>query len=107
MITDFTFNNKMIRDYFEGDNSYLPTSELIYLHEHPLIKQSFLIEMEKLINRTSEFLIKKNHQGAMVNKFIDLTISLGAELPTINQQNAPNVLEILRKIYVLCNRLLN
>lgn len=107
MIADFTFNNKMIRDYFEGDNSYLPTSELIYLHEHPLIKHSFLIEMEKLINKTSEFLVKKNYQGAMVNKFINLTISLGAELPTINKQNAPNVLEILRKIYILCNTLLN
>lgn len=97
----------MIRDYFEGDDSYIPVSELIYLHEHPLIRQSFLVEIERLINTVSEYLVKRNTQGAVVNKFIDLTIKLGAELPTVNKQNAPIILDLLRKIYTMSNKLLN
>ncbi len=107
MLTDFTFKNELILNYFKGDNSYLPVSELIYLHEHPLIKQSFLIDMERLINETSEYLVKKNVQGFIVNKFINHTIKLGAELPVVNQQSAPKVLEELRNVYKLCKSLLN
>lgn len=104
---DFTFNNKLISDYFNGDDSYIPVSELVYLHEHPLISQSFLIELEKMINATTEVLIKKNMVGGIVDKFVACTMRLGAELPTINQQNAPNILNELREIYSLCNGLLN
>jgi hypothetical protein len=107
MLIDFTFKNELIKKYFEGDDSYVPTSELIYLHEHPLIKQSFLTEIEKKINETSEFMIKRNMQGAVLNKFIDSTIILGTEMSSITQQSAPKILNELRKIYKLCNSLLN
>lgn len=107
MLIDLTFSNEMILKYFKGDNSYVPTSELLYLHEHPLIKQSFLIELEKLIHRTSEYLVKKNIQGKVVDKFVEATIRLGAELPVISQQNAPIVMNELRNIYTMCNNLLN
>jgi hypothetical protein len=106
MLIDFTFKNELINKYFEGDNSYIPVSELIYLHEHPLIRQSFLVELERMINETSEYMVKRNMKGPVVQKFIDATKSLGAELPTINQQNAPKILEQLRKIYKLCKNLL-
>lgn len=104
---DFTFNNNLIAAYFNGDDSYIPSSELIYLHEHPLISQSFLVDLEILINRTTEVLIQKNMVGSIVDRFVNATIKLGAELPTINQQNAPSILNELREIYKLCNGLLN
>lgn len=107
MLTDLTFNNKMILKYFEGDNSYVPTSELIYLHEHPLIKNSFLVEIEKMILRTSETITKKNINGSIVENFIQSAIKIGAELPTINQQNAPTILDHLRTVYKLCKHLLD
>lgn len=104
---DFTFNNPLIRKYFEGDDSYVPSAELVYLHEHPLITQSFLVEMEVLINKTALHIQKKNVVGNLTNKFINAAINLGAELPTVNQQNAPIILAELRTVYKLCNSLLN
>jgi hypothetical protein len=104
---NFTFENTLIKNYFEGSDEYIPVSELIYLHEHPLIKDSFLIEIERLINVTTELMIAKKMQGVIVQKFVDVTMKLGAELPSITQQNAPIILEHLRTIYKLCNSLLN
>lgn len=107
MQVDLTFNNQMILGYFKGDNSYLPVSELIYLHEHPLITRSFLVELEKLVNRTVETIARKNIHGRTLDKFVDATIKLGAGLPTIDQQTAPAILNELRNVYMLCNELLN
>jgi hypothetical protein len=104
---DFTFNNKLIQDYFNGDNSYVPVSELIYLHEHPLIKASFLIELEIMINKTITRIEEHNVQGILVERLIDATMKIGAELPVINQQNAPNILEQFRIVYNVCKKLLN
>jgi len=104
---DFSLNNTLILNYFEGSDEYLPSSELIYLHEHPLVKGSFLVEIERMINDTTELMVKKNMQGTIVQKFTDSAIKLGAELPTINQQNAPVILGELRKVYTLCKGLLN
>lgn len=106
MQVDLTFNNQMIMNYFKGDNSYTPISELIYLHEHPLITRSFLVEIEKIIHQTTEVIINKNINGRILEKFVESTIRLGAELPTINQQTAPTILEELRNVYTLCQRLL-
>ncbi len=107
MQVDLTFNNQMILNYFKGDNSYLPISELVYLHEHPLITRSFLVEIEKLIHKTTEVIAKKNINGKTLERFIDATIKLGTDLPTINQQTAPMVLNELRTVYTLCNGLLS
>ena len=97
-----SFKNQMILGYFKGDNSYIPSSELIYLHEHPLIKDSFLREIEQMIRNTTQTLKSRNTKGVVVQKFIDASKALGAELPTINQQTAPKILEQLRVIYNLC-----
>ena len=106
MVIDMSFKNEMILGYFNGDDSYLPVSELIYLHEHPLIKESFLVEMEVMIHKTSAVMAKKNMQGSVVNRFIDATIALGTALPTVDKLTAPNILQQLRTIYVLCKAVL-
>lgn len=107
MLMDFTFKNDLIRKYFEGDNSYVPSSELVYLHEHPLIKNSFLVELELMINRVAERANERNMQGPIINKFIEATCKLGAELPNVNQKSAPIILSEMRKVYFLCTKLLN
>ena len=38
---DLSFSNELIKNYFEGSDDYVPVTELIYVHEHPLIKGSF------------------------------------------------------------------
>jgi hypothetical protein len=103
---DFSFNNQLINSYFNGDNSYAPTTELLYAHAHPLIKQSFLVELELLINKATELLVAKNVKGDILNKFINSTIAIGLELPSLTNENALKVLVELRAVYQLCNGLL-
>lgn len=107
---DFSFKNTLIKDYFEGSNSdtklYTPSSELIYLHEHPLIRHSFLVELESMILKTSQVIEDRNIKGIVLEQFIEYTKELGRQLPTINADNAPQILNSLRKIYRLCKSLL-
>lgn len=107
---DFTFNNTLIKDYFNGSNSdttlYVPSNELIYLHEHPLIRHSFLVELESMILRTSQVIEDRNIKGIILEQFIEHTKELGRQLPTVNVDNAPQILNSLRKIYRLCKSLL-
>ncbi len=104
---DLSFKNALIKAYFEGSNDYIPSSELMYVHEHPLVQNSFVTELEGMINRAAEVMVKRNIKGIVVQRFIDATEKLGAELPGINKENAPTVLEHLRAIYKLCDNLLN
>lgn len=104
---DLSFNNQLILSYFKGSDEYIPVSELVYLHEHPLIRDSFLAQIERMINEAAELLQRKNMQGIIVQKFIEATIKLGAELPTVNEQTAPKILQELRNVYKLCDDLLN
>jgi hypothetical protein len=107
ILADFTIkNNEQIRSYFEGSNEYIPSSELVYLHEHPLIQNSFLHELEYLIDKSTECLVTRNVKGAIVEKFIEATIRFGILLPDVNKDNASDILIELRKIYKLCNGLL-
>ena len=99
---DLSFKNTLIKAYFEGDNSYIPVMELLHIHEHPLIRDSFLVELERMINETTEILVKKNMQGQVVQQFTDAAIKIGAELPRLTRENAPNVLAAMRTVYKLC-----
>lgn len=107
-LIDFTIkNNQQIRDYFRGSDSYIPSSELVYLHEHPMIRESFLAEIEALVHTSAECLVTHKVQGALIEKFILSTQKLGALLPEVTKDNAPHILDELRTVYVLCNNLLS
>lgn len=101
-LTDFSFTNTQIKEFFEGSNSYIPVSELLYVHSHPLIKPNFLAEIESLINITGEIMVQKKMSGAPVKKFTSLAQDLGRELPELTEDNAVSVLGTLRDIYKLC-----
>lgn len=105
-LADFSFKNTQILNYFKGSDAYIPSSELIFIHSHPLVKPNFLDEMEALILRTSQFIDQRNIRGTVINQLAELAMKFGAELPTINQENAPTILSHLREIYKLCNALL-
>lgn len=105
-LADFSFDNPQISGYFKGSDEYIPTSELIYIHSHPLVKPNFLDDLEYLILRTAQLIEQKNIRGAVIEKFATLAMKFGAELPTINEENAPTILSHLREIYQLCTALL-
>jgi hypothetical protein len=104
---DFTIaSNTQIRDYFNGSDSYVPSSELMYLHEHPLIHATFLREIEVLVNKSALCISKHRVQGVIIDKFVVLTKNLGTLLDSVNQESAPKILNELREVYKLSNSLL-
>lgn len=105
-LTDFSFKNTRIKAYFEGSDTYIPTSELIYIHSHPLVKPNFLDEFEAIILKTMDLIQRKNIRGVVIDKITNLTMQFGAELPTISQENAPKILGHLRELYKVCTGLL-
>lgn len=103
VLGDFSFNNLQIRQYFKGSDSYAPTSELLYVHSHPLVRPNFLAELETMINEASQVMVQRNMTGAPVQKFTALAQALGRELPELTDKNAAAVLGTLREIYKLCS----
>jgi hypothetical protein len=103
---DYTFENTLIKQYFNGDDSYLPTGELMYLHKHPLVTPNFLTQISELILDAGKVIKEKNMTGYIIVKFEDLAIEIGTKLPEITTETAPDILKALRELYILCNRLI-
>ena len=92
----------MIKQYFDGADIYVPVAELLYIHQHPLVRPNFLSELESFINQTSAYMKEKNMKGAIATKFVAQTTLFGSQLPTLTKDNAAIVLAALREIYKLC-----
>lgn len=107
MDTDFSFNNPNIRKYFEGDGTYTPVRELIYLHTHPLVKPNFIDEINNLVTLAGDKLIYRNVPGnsKTVLGLQNLCIKLGEKVTDLNYESANEVLKNLRDLYVLCNKI--
>jgi hypothetical protein len=105
-LLDLSFNNVNIANYFNGDNSYIPSSELMYIHSHPLIRPNFLTDISTLINTVSVTMQSKGVTGMPVEDLAGYAKELAAELQSLSESNAPAALDLLRKIYVYCNNLL-
>lgn len=103
---DFTFKNTLIKAYFDGDNSYTPTSELIYLHDHPLVRPHFMDELSEMIKQAGELMVK-HKLGHYADKLSVIAIRMGKELPTVTDDNASTILETMREAYSLSKELLN
>lgn len=101
-LADFSLTNPQIKRYFEGSDEYVPVSELLYVHTHPLIRPNFLADIESLINQTTHVMVEKKMEGAPAEKFVKLAQDLGKQLPELTRENGPKVLSTLRKIYKLC-----
>jgi hypothetical protein len=99
------FSNDLIRKYFEGDDSYVPTSELIYLHTRPLIQPNFLAQLEELILQTGKLLLKHNIKGYPLPQLEKLAIDIGQRLPIITNESAPEILHAMREVYKICKEI--
>ena len=98
---DFTFNNELIKNYFEGSDEYVPTGELMWLHTHPLVTPNFLTQIEELILKAGEIMQKHNMKGYPIPELEAIAIEIGQNLPDITIDNAPIILGAMRKAYKL------
>lgn len=104
MDTDFSLDNPMIKKFFEGDNSYKPTSELVYLHSRPLIKPNFIAQINDLVEVAGSKLVSRKvpANSKIVKDLEAIGIKLGVSMGTLNPENPEEVLEHLRELYRLC-----
>lgn len=104
MEIDFSLTNPNIKKYFEGDNTYIPTGELLYLHTHPLITPNFISEINDIVVRAGNKLIYKNipANSRLVLDLQDLCIQLGKRT---SEESAKEMLSVLRNIFILCNKI--
>jgi len=105
-LIDLSFNNISIANYFNGDNSYVPISELMYIHTHPLIRPNFLTNIETLINQVATKIAAKPINGVPATDLANYAVKLATELQDLTEENAPVVLGLLRVIYTYCNNVL-
>lgn len=105
---DFTFKNELIKKYFEGDDSYVPSSELMYLHIHPLVTPNFLTELEQLNLDAGKVLVRNGSPKHIVIQYENLAIKMGKELKdgNITSESAPKILHTMRELYKLSKDLI-
>lgn len=101
-IADLSLDSPRIRQYFAGDDSYVPTSELLYVHTHPLVQPNFVADIERIVNTTAIYLMGRGMTGKPVERFTELAVRLGSLLPDLNKENAAEALGTLRDVYSLC-----
>lgn len=99
---DLSLESPKIRAYFTGSDKYVPVSELLYVHTHPLLKPNFLDDIERIINTTAQIMQEKAMTGKPVERFTIMAAKLGRLLPDLNRDNAAQALDVLRDIYRLC-----
>lgn len=109
MDIDYTFNNALIKAYFEGDDSYIPLGELKYLHSHPLVMPNFITEVDKLILKAGKIMVdlKLSH---LTEQLIIEAVIIGQGLKgpglDITDESGLKILQALRRIYNMCNNLI-
>lgn len=96
-------NNDDIRRFFEGDDSYIPTSEIVYLHTRPLLRPNFITEVEDLIVKVAAKVAKFKVQGKPIQDFERYAIELGVAVGKgVDQKSAKTIALALRNVRNLC-----
>ena len=86
-ITDMTFNNPKIKAFFlakEGSEG-APVDELLYLHTHPLIKPTFLNQLEEAIADLEKRAISGHVPNDALEKLIVHAVEIGKPLPELTR----------------------
>lgn len=106
MSYDFSLANPEIKTWFETGKGSAPIRQFVYLHEHPLVRPSFITEIEVLIHNTGLHVIRRNITGKIIEKFVrqaeEFSTALGKYILSKEENDAMSVLEALRGIHRSC-----
>lgn len=111
MISFLIENNKKIRDFLEGDDSCIPISEYRYLHDRPLVRPSFLTEIDQSVQDAGTKMISAKFPLAVAKKYADElgkhAITLGKNLEgDMTDEKAKTILLALREVYRLSQKII-
>lgn len=103
MISFLFETNEGIRNFFEGDDKYIPISEYKYLHDRPLLRPSFLTQVDDLVQSVGAKIMARNLKGAHIDKFIEFAIALGKQMEgDMTDDKARCILFSLRDLRNFC-----
>lgn len=105
-ITDFTFNNPTIRDFFDGKSDHRPVSELIYVHSH-FVQNNFLSEIETLILKADVYFSSTTKKRGVADKIRSASERLAELINNVSYETAPEILDVLKQIYLNCKLVIN
>lgn len=96
-----------IRKFLEGDDSYIPVSELQYLHTHPLLRPNFVTEIDDLTIEVGQKIVEKKITGKPIERLEEIAIAIGTRMhrPEISDEDTKQILFSLRDLYKLCSDL--
>lgn len=107
---DFSIENPQIRAWLNRESDAVPVRQFIYLHEHPLIRPNFLSDIEVLIFATGRHMNARSISGAAGKRLLAFSEAFANNLEVFvrdrTEDAAQNVLESLREIYLLCEKIL-
>lgn len=109
MAYDFSIKNPDIKSWLDRDTDVAPIREFLYLHEHPQVRPNFITDIEVLIYETGQHMVSKNISGAPANKLVSLAETFAGLLNDFvqdrSEESAGSVMESLRDLYRICNRI--
>lgn len=106
MLSFLIEENEGIRKFLEGDDSSMPVSEYTYLHQRPLIRPSFLTQIDDLVKIVGEKIVKRKLTGKPVDDLTNYAIALGKNMDgELTDDKTKAILLTLRSLYVFCNDL--
>jgi len=103
-------DNVQIRNFLQGDDSYVPTRELQYLHERPLVKNSFVQQIEQLVElvgkkisdrKLTAYAVTLGSYGVRVGLVLNQMSPMGS----LTDDQAKELAFVLRDIYQFCDDL--
>jgi hypothetical protein len=106
-------NNQGIKEFFEGKDTYIPTSELNYLRKHPLVRPNFLTQIDDLLIGSISKLEKANYTGISFKKELeDIAIRIGTNVAADEntegiEEQSKEILFALRDLRNLCLKINN
>ncbi len=96
-------DNEQIANFLGGDDSYIPTSEISYLHSRPLIRPNFITEIGDLIDKVGSKVEKAKLSGKPIDDLTSIALELGFAMgKPMDAEVAKQIAFSLRKVYKLC-----
>jgi hypothetical protein len=98
--------NEAIRNFLNGDDSYVPTSEILYLHSRPLLRPNFITQIQDLVDEVAVHVKNTGLKGQPITDLGICAIELGVELGKgLQEENLTKIAFTFRKIYKICKDL--
>jgi hypothetical protein len=96
--------NEGIAKFLNGDDSCIPIGEYKYLHDRPLLRPTFLSQIDDLAHRVAAKITKNNlKSGIPADTLTKHAITIGVNLEgNLDDTKAANILIALRHIYTIC-----